>query len=208
MRVVTRVSDSFTVLWTYDNKKRTKQASLLASATMPSTKTHIRFLWFQREKLLSFLITAAPTNKPATGAPVTPLLEGAASWDANQEDQTFLTFCPQPPSPPQLIQLEQDHWLFQDPREERIPEFHQNPLSVEAVVFSGLAHLWIFQFLRRCSFNTGAVREEVGRWIGWRRLPEEEDGRNLPAPTLPSATHTFRPTAADQHPAREQTLHN
>lgn len=49
---------------------------------------------------------------------------------------TFLTFCPQPPSCPQLIQLEQDHRLFQDPREGRIPEFHQNPLSVEAVAAS------------------------------------------------------------------------
>lgn len=47
VRVVKCMSDSFTVLWTYDNKKRTKQASLLASVSMPSTKTHIPFIWFQ-----------------------------------------------------------------------------------------------------------------------------------------------------------------
>lgn len=109
------VSNRFTVLY---NKKRTKQASLLASVTMPSTKTHIWFIWFQvslwarlrsgplkcalqaiwnstlgEKKLLFVLITAATTNKPASCP--------CARWNANQKDLTgwcFLTFCPQHPS--------------------------------------------------------------------------------------------------------------
>lgn len=63
-------------------------------------------------------------------------------------------------------------------------------------VFSVQTHLWIFQFLRRCCFNTGTVREEGGRRTDWRCLTEE-DGGNLPAPTLPSITHAFSP--AEEH---------
>lgn len=65
-------------------------------------------------------------------------------------------------------------------------------------------HLWIFQFLRRWSFQAGWDRERVGR----RSCPpkEEEEAavvacRSLPAPNLPSATHAFRP--ADRYPAED-----
>ena len=54
------------------------------------------------------------------------------------------------------------------------------------------------------------VREEVGRWScslkeddDEEEEEEEEVWRNLPAPTRPSATHTFSPAAADRHPAEE-----
>lgn len=94
------------------------------------------------------------------------------------------------PSPPSVSS--------QDLREGRLAEFNQNPARVEAFdwVFCVPTHLWIFQFLRRCWFNTGTVREEVDRRTGWRCLTEE-DGRNRAAPTLPSIIHAFSP--AEEH---------
>lgn len=84
---------------------------------------------------------------------------------------------------------------------------HKCPLST--------FHLWIFQFLRRWRVQAGGVRAEAGRWWG-RRCPLEQDEeeeewdeeacKSLPPSTLPSATHAFRPAAADRYPAGEITF--